>query len=272
MTTEAPSHEDLSRRIAAAAAYEELHVPALFEEWVDPVLDAARVDVGHRLLDVACGTGILARGAARRVMPGGAVTGVDPDPGMLAVAGEKEPTLEWRRGTADSLPFDDASFDVVVSQFGMMFFPDGIEAVREMRRVTVPGGRLAVAVWDSLDNSPAYATEVELLEQRAGSAAADALRAPFALGDRDALMDTFRSAGAGAVAVTTRTGRARFPSLRSMVEADLRGWLPVMGVELPEDLIETILEEAEEAMAEFVTADGRAVFDASAHIVTAVNA
>ncbi len=82
-------------------------------------------------------------------------------------------------------------------------------------------------------------------------------------------MRIFRDAGAGSVEVATRTGAADFPSVRSMVEADLRGWLPIMGVDLPEELILQILEEAEEVLASFVTSEGRVEFDSPAHIVSA---
>ncbi len=260
----------LDEQIAGARAYEELHVPALFEQWCDRVLDAARVGPGQRVLDVACGTGILARHAAARVGPSGSVAGVDPGHGMLAVAREKAPGIDWRHGTAESLPFPDDAFDAVASQFGMMFFTDRPRSVREMTRVLAPGGRLAVAVWDRLENSEAYAVEVDLLDRLAGAAAADALRAPFVLGDADALAALFDRSGAGDVQVTTHRGTARFPSLRAMVEADLRGWLPIMGVHLDEETIDGVLAEAERELAEYVTGSGEAVFGSPAHIVTAV--
>nr|NIP59874.1 methyltransferase domain-containing protein [Gemmatimonadota bacterium]NIR80311.1 methyltransferase domain-containing protein [Gemmatimonadota bacterium]NIT89074.1 methyltransferase domain-containing protein [Gemmatimonadota bacterium]NIU32871.1 methyltransferase domain-containing protein [Gemmatimonadota bacterium]NIU37277.1 methyltransferase domain-containing protein [Gemmatimonadota bacterium] len=199
--------------------------------------------------------------------PSGAVVGVDPNPGMLAVAEELNGAVEWQKGTAEELPFPDASFDAVVSQFGLMFFSDPSAAAREMGRVLCPSGALAVAVWDALENSPAYALEVELLDRLAGPAAADALRAPFALGDGDELAALFEDAGLSSVEVLTGTGRARFPSVRVMVEADLRGWLPVMGVELSDEKIEEILTEAEAVLAPFVTDAGRAEFDQPAHIV-----
>ncbi len=126
-----------------------------------------------------------------------------------------------------------------------------------------------MAVWDSLERSEAYPISVDLLNRRAGPAAADALRAPFVLGDTDELRSLFEEAGASKVSIDTRHGTARFPSVRSMVEADLRGWLPVMGVVLDDDLIELVLAEAEETLSEYVTADGQMVFDAPAHIVTA---
>ena len=224
----------LQEQIAAARAYEQLHVPALFQQWAPRVLDAAQIEPGQRVLDVACGTGVLSREAVARLGPKGFVAGIDPVPGMLAVAEQLEPRVEWRQGTAESLPYADRTFDAVVSQFGMMFFRDPSKALREMLRVLALGGRLAVAVWDSLENSAAYPIEVELLQRHAGQRAADALRAPFVLGNRDLLARLFESAGMDTVDIATHSGTARFPSVRSMVEADLRGWLPVMGVVLEE--------------------------------------
>lgn len=253
--------------IAGARAYEDLHVPALFEEWADPVLDAAGVQPGSRVVDVACGTGVLAREARRRVGNGGRVVGVDPGPGMLAVAEKIDPSIDWKEGVAEELPLPDASFDAVVSQFGMMFFTDRHRAVREMLRVLDERGRIAVAVWDSLEKHAAYAREVEILDELAGRDAGDALRAPFVLGDAEALGSVFEEAGVDHVRVDTRVGTARFPSIRALVEADLRGWLPVMGVHLSEDKIHEILRAAEDRMSDLVTEDG-VVFDSPAHIVS----
>jgi len=259
----------LEERIDAANAYEQLHVPALFGQWAPHVLDAAGVGPGQRVLDVACGTGVLAREAVARVGPEGGVSGIDPDPGMLAVAARLAPGVAWRQGTADDMPYPDGSFDAVVSQFGLMFFPDRHASLREMLRVLAPGGRMAVAVWDTLENSHAYPIEVALLQRIAGQRAADALRSPFLLGDTRELLGLFDSAGVDSVRIVTRTGTARFPSVRSMVEADLRGWLPVMGVMLEEDRIRRILTEAEDALHPYVTEEGQVVFDSPAHIVTA---
>lgn len=259
----------LQEEIAGATAYEELHVPALFSEWTARVLDAAEVAPGARVLDVACGTGVLTRAAAKRAGASGQVVGVDSNRGMLTVARRLNDEIDWRQGTAEALPCDDSSFDRVVSQFGMMFFVDPSRAVEEMLRVLVPGGRLAIAVWNSLENSPAYSREVELLERMAGAAAANALRVPFAMGDLSVLKTLVEDAGAAAVEGVTPMGRAIFPSIRSMVEADLRGWLPVMGVDLDEGLIRAILAEAERELADFVVARGRMEFDSPAHIVSA---
>jgi SAM-dependent methyltransferase len=163
------SGSDLQAQITAAKAYEEFFVPALFGEWAPRVAAAVRIRTGDHVLDVACGTGVLAREAASQVGPSGFVAGVDTSAGMLAVARTVAPRIEWREDKAEALPYPDQRFDAVVSQFGLMFFSDRRRALTEMQRVLKRGGRLAVAVWASLDSSPAYAAEVDLLEHMAGS-------------------------------------------------------------------------------------------------------
>lgn len=260
--------DELQAQIAGAEAYEALHVRALFAQWAPRVLDAAEVGAGQAVVDVACGTGVLARAAVERVGAEGRVVGVDANAGMLVVAETLEPGVDWREGVAERLPADDGEFDRYVSQFGMMFFSDPAGALDEAVRVLVPGGRFAVAVWDALENAPAYAAELELLEEMAGPAAAEALRVPFAMGDIERLRELAASADAVDVDCTTVPGTARFPSVRAMVEADLRGWLPVMDVHLDEKLIVEILAAAEDVLAEFVGPDGRTNFTAPAHILT----
>jgi ubiquinone/menaquinone biosynthesis C-methylase UbiE len=262
------SDPSFEAEVAAARAYEALFVPALFGQWASRVVDAASLVADQSVLDVASGTGVLAREAGLRTGPTGYVAGLDPSVGMLAVAKELSPSVDWRQGTAESMPFPDASFDAVVSQFGLMFM-DRDRAVREMLRVLKPNGRLVVAVWDTVQNIPAYAAEIALLERLAGRRAADALRAPFVLGDQELLAEVFNNAGASSVTISTLKGVARFPSIRVMVEADLRGWLPIMGVNLAEEEIGRILEEAEHVLDSYVTDDDRVTFDVPAHLVTA---
>ena len=252
---------------SAAEIYEEFYLPALFLEWTPRMADAARIGAGQRVLDVACGTGVLARAVADRVGPRGAVVGLDVNEGMLAVARRKAPAIEWRQGAAEDLPFADASFDAVVSQFGLMFFQDRARAIRQMIRVLRPGGRLAVAVWDSLDKTPAYAVFVSMLERLFGKETAEALRSPFVLGDTPALLHLFRDAGVPDTHIASHEGSAHFPSIESWVFTDVKGWTAA-------DLIDEagykrLLAEAERELRPFVLADGTVAFALPAHIVTA---
>jgi ubiquinone/menaquinone biosynthesis C-methylase UbiE len=214
----------------------------------------------------------LARAAAARVGPGGSVAGLDVNLGMLAVAEKIAPEIAWRQGQAESLPFEDGSFDAVVSQFGLTLFTDRRAALQEMARVLVPGGRLAVAVFDSLDNIPAYAAMAALLERLGHDQAAGALRFPFSLRDREELLALFTEAGMKSASVTTHEDTARFESVRAMIMADVRGWFPLAGIRLDDGQLEALVTEAEEALKPFVTADGTVAFGMFAHLVTATAA
>jgi len=259
---------DIMEQITAAKAYEELFVPSVFGQWAPHLLKAAQISAGDRVLDVACGTGILAREAAALVGSPGLVTGLDISSAMLNVANEINPYIEWKQGIAENLPFSDHTFNAVVSQFGLMFFPDREKSLREMLRVLKPGGCISVAVWDSLISIPAISKEVEILEQIAGVKAADALRAPFILGNKAELENLAVKASISFVRVNTIRGTAEFANIRSFVEADLRGWLPVMDVILDEDVIQHILEEADIVMNDYTNEEGQAVFQISAHIIS----
>lgn len=248
----------------AAEIYEEFFVPALFRQWAPVVADAAGVTAGQRVLDVACGTGVLAREAAGR---GAAVTGLDRNEGMLAMAGRMAPSVAWKAGRAEQLPFPDAGFDAVASQFGLMFFDDRAQAVREMRRVLKPGGRLAIAVWDRLESSPGYAAMAALLERLFGSRIAGELHAPFALGDSVALRSLFVEAGMSDVAVAMRRGTARFPSIEAWVRTDVKGW--TLADLIDDEQLALLQREAAVALRPYTTADGAVAFETPALIVTA---
>lgn len=208
---------------AAARVYESFFVPALFAQWTEEVLDAASVGPGQAVLDVGCGTGVLARAARRRVGGGGRVVGLDPNAGMLEVARGAAPDIDWRSGTAEELPLERGEFDSVVSQFGLMFFADKARALNEMARVTRPGGRVAIAVWSTLEDNPGYRALAALVGRLFGPTAALALEAPFSLGDRDQFVSLLRSAVPEPTA-EVRAGSARFESLESWLRTEIKGW------------------------------------------------
>jgi SAM-dependent methyltransferase len=252
---------------SAAEVYEEFFLPALFQEWPPRIVDAARIGTGQRVLDVACGTGVLARAVAERVGPTGEVIGLDANDGMLAVAKAKAPHIAWRQGKAEGLPFDAGSFDAVVSQFGLMFFDDRSRAISEMWRVLRPGGRLVVAVWDSLENTPGYAAVTGMLQRLFGADFANALLTPYVLGDRRALRALLADAGVGDADVTTHEGTARFPSIDAWIFTDVKGW--TLADMIDDAQYERLREEAQRVLQDFVGRDGTVAFRAPAHIATA---
>ncbi|GJL83454.1 MAG: ubiquinone/menaquinone biosynthesis methyltransferase [marine bacterium B5-7] len=251
---------------SAADVYEEFFVPALFQRWTEPVAQAAQVKQGDDVLDIACGTGVLARRLAARVGKAGKVTGLDINDGMLDIARKHLSSIFWRQGDAEALPFDDNRFDAVVCQFGLMFFQDRKQALREMVRVLRPGHKLAVAVWDTLDNTPGYAATSGLLHRLFGASVAESLRSPYVLGDTKVLVELFNQPGLSEVLIDTREGLAEFDSIEDWMHTDIRGWT-LAGI-LDDDQYALLLKEAKAALKKFVGSDGRVVFKAPAHIVT----
>lgn len=250
----------------AAEVYEEFFVPALFGEWSPRLCDALAVGGrDSRVLDAACGTGSFAREAARR---GAQVVGLDRNPGMLAVARRLDGVIDWHEGLAEDLPFADASFDTVGSQFGLMFFEDRAKALSEMWRVTRPGGRLGIVVWDALEHTPGYRAMVGLLEHLFGEEIAAGLRAPFVLGDPGAVRALFEAAGIPGARVDTVVGQAHFPSIEGWVRTDIKGW--TLADAIDDTQYALLQKEAQQALKGFAAADGTVRFDSPAHIVTAV--
>jgi ubiquinone/menaquinone biosynthesis C-methylase UbiE len=255
---------------SAARIYDEFFVPALFGQWPPHVLDAANVRLGARVLDVACGTGVLARTAAARVGPAGAVTGLDVNPGMLAVARRHAPGIEWREGRAEALPFAEASFDAVLCQFGLMFFDDRLGALREMLRVLRPGGMLAVAVWEAQARAPGYAAMAGLLRRLFGDEVAVSLDAPYCLGDIRALRALLAEAGLAKAEVRTIDGVARFPSIADWVRTDIKGW--TLADRINDEQLARLQDKAGRELRAFVGPDGAVAFAHPAHVATAVKA
>ena len=254
-----------------AEVYDACFVPALFEQWGSVVASAAGVGPGQCVLDVACGTGVLACAAADRVGSEGAVTGLDPSEEMLAVARRKNDVIEWRLGRAEAIPLPDESFDAVVSQFGFMFFEDKPAGLREMMRVLRPGGHLAVAVCDALEHSPGYSAFVELLRQLFGDSIANAFRAPFVLGDPQLLLALCADAGIFDAKVARHDGMVRFASVQSLVSTE-RACAWTLGGLLNEAQFEQLVKESERALQPFVSSEGKLAFSMPVLIVTATKA
>ena len=233
----------------AAEAYEATFVPRLFEQWAPHTLDAAGVTAGRRLLDVACGTGIVARTAADRFGTA-AVVGVDLNPAMLAVARRVAPAIDWRRGDVIDLPFESATFDAVTCQMAMMFFPDRHRALSEMARVTRPGGRIGLVVPASLDAQPAYRPFVEIAVRHCGPEARTLLGTYWNCGDADELVATVDAVdGLRVVERRTRTGTASFESSDGLVATEVEA-TPLID-RIDDETYATLRREVGEALARF---------------------
>ena len=167
-----PQQEQWQLSGNAAELYERYVVPYFLGPWTPELVAVAALRPGERVLDVACGTGVVARLAAPQVGPAGQVTGLDLNPGMLAVARALPPpsgaTLTWVECSAMAMDVPDATFEVVLCQQGLQFFPDKPAAVREMKRVLMPNGRVAVASWLSLSELPEFRALNEVAERHVG--------------------------------------------------------------------------------------------------------
>jgi SAM-dependent methyltransferase len=250
-----------------AVAYERDFVPAIFAQWPPKLADIAGIAPGDRVLDVGCGTGVLAREAAVRVGPSGRVTGLDLNEGMLAVARRLRPEIDWRKGDALDLPFAERAFDVVVSQFALMFLPDRPRGLREMWRVLAPGGRLAVAVCAPLEETRGYRLFADILRREAGEDAAAMVEGYFALGDEAELLRLARAAEIADPRILTCEGWARFASIEEFGRIEIKG-SPLAGL-IDAAGFARVLTAAREALAEFLDDSGQLAIPLGARILTA---
>ena len=202
-------------------AYEAYLVPPLFTPCAEHLLAAVGVGPGDRVVDVACGTGVVGRRAAELVGPTGSVVGVDLNPAMVGLAARLGPGVDWEVADAAGLPLVDASVDVWCCQQGLQFVPDRRAVLEEARRVLRPGGRGAVAIWREVAHSPAFAGFAEALADVAGEDAAAMMRAPFAFSDRDALRELLGAAGFTDARLTVLAFAARFPSARELLRQEV---------------------------------------------------
>jgi len=201
-----------------AESYESFMVPGLFAPWASHLIQYANPQHAERILDVACGTGIVARQIAQRVGSRGTVIGLDLDPYKITVAraaSEREGlAIEWHTSAAERLPFSDSTFDLILCQFGLMFFTDRHAALREMRRVLKSDGRLVLSVWQGLDRHPFYQTLHEVSSRRLGESSVGAV---FSLGDSDKLRTSLTDAGFRDIELEPMSITARYPNAQEFL-------------------------------------------------------
>jgi ubiquinone/menaquinone biosynthesis C-methylase UbiE len=199
------------------ANYEHHLVPRIFAPWAEDLVEAAALGAGERVLDIACGTGIVARIAARRLANSGSVVGLDTSAPMLAVARTAATAegvaVEWREGSALKLPFTDNGFEVVLCQQGLQFFPDKPGALREMHRVLRSGGRIVLSVWGPIERTPGFAVLAEALSHQVNPEAGRLLRSgPFSLSNADELQALIAGASFQDVAIRPATKMLSYAS------------------------------------------------------------
>jgi ubiquinone/menaquinone biosynthesis C-methylase UbiE len=251
--------------------YEGSLVGPLFQPFAEVLLDRVGLAPGDRLLDIACGTGIVARLAKTRLGARGHVVGVDLSPQMLAVARTAAPDVEWREGNASALPLHDGeTFDVVTCQQGLQFFPDKQAAVREMRRALGAGGRLAVATWRPLEDIPFFLALHRNAERHLGPFA----DARHSLGDANAVQSLLDAAGLRDVRVDVVSLTVRFPDAATLARLDANAvvGMSARGKEMSEEqraeVTAAIASDAVAAIAPF-TEGGGATFEISSILALA---
>jgi ubiquinone/menaquinone biosynthesis C-methylase UbiE len=269
----------VSPAITAAQRYETALVPYLMFPAARILLKYADPQPGESMLDVACGTGVVARVAAPLIGPIGSVIAVDIQPAMLEV-GRSLPTpegatIEWREGSVAHLPLPDASFDLVTCQHGLPFFPDRLAALQEMRRVLAPGGRLAVAVWGRIEQNPFYKTLWEGIA-RLLNQPVSAMNKAFDSGDPLVLKRLIDEAGFTDTQVAARELMFRQPWSDGYLENTLISLKPVVPtlrdmstVELSE-LSQVLESEIGSDLRSYVQ-DGAAIMPGSINIAIAWN-
>jgi ubiquinone/menaquinone biosynthesis C-methylase UbiE len=198
---------------SAPENYERHFIPAIGAPLAADLIAVGELGAGERVLDVACGTGIVARLAAQQVGPTGVVAGLDINAGMLAVARSVTPrgfAIDWREGSAESLPFGGAEFDAVFCQLALQFFADKVAALREMRRVVAPGGRVLVST--SGPTPELFAVLAEALARHVSPEAAQFVHQVFSVDDTGRLRSLFRDAGFNTPAVERTVRTLRLPA------------------------------------------------------------
>lgn len=258
-----------------AAFYESYQVRYLFVPWSLDLIDRARPQPGERVLDLACGTGAVAREVVQRISPGGSVVGVDISPDMLRVANEivgtRDGVVQWQQASADSLPLPDASVDVALCQQGVQFFPDKPAALRELRRVLKPGGRVALSVWRTIEHFP-----VMQAMSTAANGKLAVIKVSFTLGEDGALQRLLEDAGFQSVHVESVQKDIVFPSADEFVANTVRGAaaaipeLRAMTDDERAQLAAAVQAEVAPALRSY-TSGGELRFPTAAHVATARN-
>jgi ubiquinone/menaquinone biosynthesis C-methylase UbiE len=278
LTSEQEQQEQWQLDGEAPVLYQRYLVPAITAIWAADLVDRTNIRPGARVLDVACGTGVVARAAAIRVGDSGAVTGLDINPGMVAVARSLPADLgaasiEWQEGSVLALPFPDAAFDVALCQLGLQFFPDRPTALGEIRRVLVPGGRTGISVFGPIEHNPATHALADALDRHVAPGSSLAKRNEHVLADTDELRMLLQEAEFRDVVIESATKTVRFPSATAYVRIQLAATPLATLVERhdasdSDRLIEAVAEDVGRALAGYA-GDAGLTFPQEVHVALA---
>jgi len=272
MTTTPLSHQPFGKTYAGSAPenYERYFVPLIGGPLAHELIDAADLRPGERVLDVACGTGIVARLAAERVGVEGVVAALDINAAMLAVARSLTPPpgapIRWYETTAESIPLPDDAFDVVFCQLGLQFVSDKHAALREMHRVSSPRGRVFVSV----PTPPPFFDVIDEAVSRHVPAAAGFVRLIFSLNDPVEIERLFRDATFGDVSVNTGTTELHLPRPEEFLWQYVNA-TPLAGLlaNVHPDTLGALERDVVERWQPWVTGNGRMAYQQGMIVVTA---
>lgn len=257
----------------SAEAYERYLVPKFFAGWAELLTQRAEVKQGDHVLDVACGTGIVARTAAGQVGPQDRVVGLDINEGMLDVARRAseaaQPALEWRQGDVSDMPFPDASFDVAFCQQALQFFPDPVAALRSIGRVLRPEGQLALNVLRSLRYNTPYDVVAGALSRHVSDELGAMMRSPFPNWDASDLRRLLEVAGFETASIVIDIRPVRYPSIRDFLRQEVASSpLADLVRTLDEDVQNALVSDVSEGLRGYIDDEG-VVFPMETHIVIA---
>lgn len=258
---------------SAAESYERYLVPLFFAPGAQYLIELAALRLGERVLDLACGTGIVARSAASKVSANGMVVGLDLNEGMLTVArkasSDISPLIKWQRADARSIPFPDSTFDIVFCQQGLQFFPDRSATLREAHRVLGPNGRLALSAMRPIKHNSAYVLLAEALERYVGSDAGRMMCSVFLPLSTNELRDLLKSAGFQDVRILIGIGPVRYPSVKEFLRREMAS-SPLAGQikSLSDDVFRMMVRDLEAALEAYIDDDG-IVFPAETYFAIA---
>lgn len=250
----------------AAKFYETHFVPTIFKNWSEILLDKTPLKFSDKLLDVACGTGIVARQARKRELHIDNIYGIDLNQGMIKVAEELAPGINWVQGSADEMTFENDFFDKVVCQFGLMFFPKKVNALNELNRVRKKDGKIIMGIWNSLEENEAYYDLLELVEEVLDSETAEILKAPFKLGKKEDICELIEQSELTNYNIETVISEIQFPSIKYWIDCDIKA--STIANSISDEQYKMLLSRGQNKLSKYIPNEDFVNIKMSAHLVS----